>query len=1000
MRSLSVSRLRWLKGLSALTLVLVMVGALGIAGAVPSTGPTELKPDAYEFDNNANSAKPIEVNGSPQQHTLSTLDDIDYVKFGANSGSTYVINATDPNLQNVMPVGSAASGFKASQIGGFAGAMVVLELWDSEGNMVFTTRERMRDVLWLYLGSVMRSGAKSAGAIAIPDYFSKIVWKAPKSGTYYVRVVPFTLAAELGLGEYNLNVQNVAASITGNVTYADTGKPAPYTLVFAEPWGPRTASSKTVMPSNMTMTDGNGNYILYNLEQGIDHQIYFDQLYDDYYQPEWYNNVHQGDSQEATKVFLGTADPVNGINAAMDLYAPSIQGRVVDENGKPCVGVHVQADALVPAPAPAPAAQWLDTTAWTLTDSNGNYYLRNLAPKTWSVHFEDSDNDGPARYVEEWWDDKKAQADATTITVDINQVAAGSYDATLTEIPIVASGTIKNSAGEPVPYTDVDLYIEDLEQGVSAQVSDNYSWYWSTETNSKGYWEYREFELAGNFKALAEPTETDSYSRYKDQWFRGQSILPNDPDSYDAARAAATPFAAQSGTPATGINFTLEDVLPFVSGRVTDAITGAPLAGIEVWAYRWSDDGMMFLNKTGSRGFGEWVAFKMATTDAGGNYRFQQLWAGSGEMDIELGFFDKSGIYATEYWDDKQTLMAGNRFSTGYLSNDIANAALMPKPGRLYGPTRYSTAAAIALSRFPNWAGVQNVVIASGDDAASADPLTAASLCWAYDAPLLLTSTRDANAQDALNAIKAINAKNGGTTKIIVVGGLSSVPQARINEFAAVIGAANIDRLPGGDRYETAYQVALRGRLVATAAGKTLPDFAIVANGADPEKFGDALSASAVSGAKGAPILLVHKDSVPAPTTSALAAIKPASVYVAGGTASVSNAVYGAVSGSQRMWGANRYSTSVAIAQTAFDKAWLNVEEIGVAARIPDALTGGVDMGAMNGPLLVVKKATLPSETQAFVLKYKQIINDVVVFGGPDSISGNVKIQIDQTLAQ
>ena len=53
-------------------------------------------------------------------------------------------------------------------------------------------------------------------------------------------------------------------------------------------------------------------------------------------------------------------------------------------------------------------------------------------------------------------------------------------------------------------------------------------------------------------------------------------------------------------------------------------------------------------------------------------------------------------------------------------------------------------------TRWPADEHVSDVVIASGDDAAMADPLSAGGLCWAYNAPLLLVSKNPAANNEVL----------------------------------------------------------------------------------------------------------------------------------------------------------------------------------------------------------------------------------------------------------
>ncbi|MDP2299508.1 MAG: cell wall-binding repeat-containing protein, partial [Actinomycetota bacterium] len=78
---------------------------------------------------------------------------------------------------------------------------------------------------------------------------------------------------------------------------------------------------------------------------------------------------------------------------------------------------------------------------------------------------------------------------------------------------------------------------------------------------------------------------------------------------------------------------------------------------------------------------------------------------------------------------------------------------------RVAGSDRYGTAVAIAQQTHPGWTDVAHVVVASGEDRALADPLAAGSLCWAYDAPLLLVtgSGVPAPVKTALEEIRSIN---------------------------------------------------------------------------------------------------------------------------------------------------------------------------------------------------------------------------------------------------
>lgn len=88
------------------------------------------------------------------------------------------------------------------------------------------------------------------------------------------------------------------------------------------------------------------------------------------------------------------------------------------------------------------------------------------------------------------------------------------------------------------------------------------------------------------------------------------------------------------------------------------------------------------------------------------------------------------------------------------------------------------------------------------------------------------------------------------------------------------------------------------------------------------ENFPDALGAAGAAAVQGGPVLLVQKTSIPAETKAELSRLNPDVIYVAGGTAVVSDAVFDqlkAYAGSVvRVAGANRYSTAVEVSKSAF----------------------------------------------------------------------------------
>ena len=272
---------------------------------------------------------------------------------------------------------------------------------------------------------------------------------------------------------------------------------------------------------------------------------------------------------------------------------------------------------------------------------------------------------------------------------------------------------------------------------------------------------------------------------------------------------------------------------------------------------------------------------------------------------------------------------------------------------RVAGPDRFSTAVAIAKKTYPAWGGVTHVIIASGDDRAAADPLGAASLCWAYDAPLLLTtkSSTPASTRAALAAIVSANT----TVTVHVVGGTGSVPAARVREIRGIVGTAGLVEQPWkvGDRYSVSRGIAARVRTVAADTSRTIPAAVFVANGESRDKFWDVLSVSAISRHTGIPVLLTAKNTVPWATTAALADMPGTGRVIVGGTGSVSARVYTKVGGTSRWGGADRYAVATNVATRSAAAGWADPSVFAIAVAMPDAVTGAGLVGREGGVLLL-----------------------------------------------
>ncbi len=324
---------------------------------------------------------------------------------------------------------------------------------------------------------------------------------------------------------------------------------------------------------------------------------------------------------------------------------------------------------------------------------------------------------------------------------------------------------------------------------------------------------------------------------------------------------------------------------------------------------------------------------------------------------------------------------------------------------RLSGATRYDTAVAIAREAFDpggdgKWPGVAHVVIASGADDHMVDSLPAAGLSWLYDAPLLIAHPDPASNSAAKSVLSEIVAANG-SVDLHVVGGTASVSDAVYRDLAAVVpGSATApDRIAGPDRYATAVAVARRIHARAGSEGKATPNEALVAAAVTDGNLFDALALSALSARRGAPVLLVRPSELPEVTRNELETLAPGTVVLAGGEGAISDTTKRSIDAvvpttCLRWGGADRYATSVVIAREAIARGWLTPRTIGVAAMLPDALTGGGAVGRSGGPLLTTRSTSLHHEVAGWMSERRADIRRCEVYGGEGVLSDGVFSEI------
>lgn len=297
----------------------------------------------------------------------------------------------------------------------------------------------------------------------------------------------------------------------------------------------------------------------------------------------------------------------------------------------------------------------------------------------------------------------------------------------------------------------------------------------------------------------------------------------------------------------------------------------------------------------------------------------------------------------------------------------VTAGAAAPPVTRLAGGDRFATAAAVAEAAFGP--GVPVVHLATGRD--FPDALAAGPAAALARGPVLLTE-RDSLPPATRDALVRLR-----PARIVLLGGTGAVGDGVVAQVAAATGAP-VERVAGGDRFETAAAIAA-----------TVPTGSPVVYVASGLGFADALTAAAAAAHHGAPLLLVRPDGVPAATAAQLARFAPSMIVVAGGTTAVSATVetqLAATAPVVRLAGGDRYATAVAIAANSFDAPAGGTVHLATGQDFPDALAGSVLAGRTPGPLLLTRPDCMPPEVKAEIERRSPA--RVVVLGGESAVGG------------
>lgn len=330
--------------------------------------------------------------------------------------------------------------------------------------------------------------------------------------------------------------------------------------------------------------------------------------------------------------------------------------------------------------------------------------------------------------------------------------------------------------------------------------------------------------------------------------------------------------------------------------------------------------------------------------------------------------------------------LAAETTYTASLSSAITDAVGNPFAGgtwtfttgkaffRLAGNDRFASAAAVSAFNFAP--GVPVVYIATGSS--FPDALAGGPAAKMGGGPLLLTTS------GSLPAPTAAELGRLRPGRIVVLGGMGAVSNNVISQLGGYT-SGGVTRLYGADRYATA--AAISSATFPSGAG-----LVYIATGAN---YPDALAAGAAAARANAPILLTGTSSLPGATAAELSRLHPSQIIVMGGTGAVGDNVVGQLRAYapsvQRIAGADRFSTAVALSAATFAANSVSNVYIATGGSYPDGLAAGPVAGANGAPLLLVGNS-LPASVAAELRRLDPA--NVLIIGGTGVVSDTVRSQI------
>jgi len=290
-------------------------------------------------------------------------------------------------------------------------------------------------------------------------------------------------------------------------------------------------------------------------------------------------------------------------------------------------------------------------------------------------------------------------------------------------------------------------------------------------------------------------------------------------------------------------------------------------------------------------------------------------------------------------------------------------AADAPLSKRIAGNNRYSTAVEISKE---GWQTSNTAIIATGEN--FPDALCAAPLAKQLDAPILLTEKNTLNANTSLELTRL------KVNKVYIIGG-SGVVSDTVKQQIESKGIT-CERIFGNNRYATSIEVAKYLNVSAEI---------VVATGND---FPDALSIAPIAAKNGIPIILTDKTNLPDVVRTYINSKNITKSYIIGGTGVITDNVKGQLPFPDRIYGANRYETNVAILNRFNSELNFATSYLATGNDFPDALAGSALAPKSMSPIILTDK-TPGTVTKNYVSGKLSVITSLNALGGTGVIPDN-----------